>query len=253
MSPAGARGIAQFIPSTAKAYGVNLNDSSVVDDLEGAARYDRDALKRTGGDWRGALSIYNSGRPNGYKSIAETRNYVQTILGGSSPKASAPRAAEGPTGASMGMSGDARQQLLLQYLQNRGRPGALLQLASGLREAPGQGPATQPDGLSSSGWGKLLELFYDPEGGIKNGQEIGAIGGHGDHVHVASGPKATLKLAKLAQSQGLTVREFAPFDKVDPVHVPDSYHYKGEAADISGTPDQMRDFYLRVKRLYGVK
>jgi peptidoglycan hydrolase-like protein with peptidoglycan-binding domain len=29
------------------------------------------------------------------------------------------------------------------------------------------------------------ELFYDPVGGIKNGNNIGAIGGHGDHVHVA--------------------------------------------------------------------
>jgi hypothetical protein len=29
------------------------------------------------------------------------------------------------------------------------------------------------------------ELFYDPLGGIKHGQQIGAIGGHGDHVHVA--------------------------------------------------------------------
>ena len=30
------------------------------------------------------------------------------------------------------------------------------------------------------------ELFYDPRGGIKNGSEIGAIGGHGDHVHYAA-------------------------------------------------------------------
>lgn len=29
------------------------------------------------------------------------------------------------------------------------------------------------------------ELFHDPKGGIKNGQSIGAIGGHGRHVHVA--------------------------------------------------------------------
>lgn len=29
------------------------------------------------------------------------------------------------------------------------------------------------------------ELFYDPEGGIKHGQQIGAIGGHSDHVHIA--------------------------------------------------------------------
>lgn len=29
------------------------------------------------------------------------------------------------------------------------------------------------------------ELFYDPSGGIKHGRSIGAIGGHGDHVHLA--------------------------------------------------------------------
>lgn len=29
------------------------------------------------------------------------------------------------------------------------------------------------------------ELFYDPMGGIKHGHNIGAIGGHGNHVHVA--------------------------------------------------------------------
>ena len=29
------------------------------------------------------------------------------------------------------------------------------------------------------------ELFYDPRGGIKNGAQIGPIGGHSDHVHIA--------------------------------------------------------------------
>jgi hypothetical protein len=29
------------------------------------------------------------------------------------------------------------------------------------------------------------ELFYDPMGGIKRGRNIGPIGGHGDHVHIA--------------------------------------------------------------------
>ena len=37
-----------------------------------------------------------------------------------------------------------------------------------------------------SRYGKnLTELFYDPLGGIKNGNPIGAIGGHRDHVHIA--------------------------------------------------------------------
>jgi hypothetical protein len=29
------------------------------------------------------------------------------------------------------------------------------------------------------------ELFYDPMGGMKHGRNIGAIGGHGTHVHLA--------------------------------------------------------------------
>lgn len=33
--------------------------------------------------------------------------------------------------------------------------------------------------------GKLVELFYDPSGGYKNGKSVGAIGGHSDHVHAA--------------------------------------------------------------------
>lgn len=34
----------------------------------------------------------------------------------------------------------------------------------------------------------VRELFYDPEGGWDNFVNIGAIGGHGDHVHVAFDP-----------------------------------------------------------------
>lgn len=81
-SPAGAKGIAQFMPATAKQYHVNLGDGRVTDDLEGAARYMRDALKQTGGDYKKALSIYNSGRANGYLSIPETKAYVAKIMGG---------------------------------------------------------------------------------------------------------------------------------------------------------------------------
>jgi soluble lytic murein transglycosylase-like protein len=38
-SPVGAQGIAQFMPATAREYGVNLNDNRAADDLDGAARY----------------------------------------------------------------------------------------------------------------------------------------------------------------------------------------------------------------------
>jgi soluble lytic murein transglycosylase-like protein len=61
-SSAGARDIAQFMPATAKAYGVTLGDNRVTDDLDGAARYMRDNLKKYGSYAR-ALSAYNSGTP----------------------------------------------------------------------------------------------------------------------------------------------------------------------------------------------
>lgn len=34
-------------------------------------------------------------------------------------------------------------------------------------------------------WTNPTELFYDPLGGVKYGQDIGPIGGHSDHVHIA--------------------------------------------------------------------
>jgi hypothetical protein len=64
------------------------------------------------------------------------------------------------------------------------------------------------------------ELFYDPIGGIKYGKNIGAIGGHSNHVHVAYTNEAQLlKALAIAQGLGLHVSENPYVDKVDPVHV----------------------------------
>lgn len=84
-SPAGARGVAQFIPSTAKIYGVNLNDGRVADDIDGAARYMRDNLKTFGGSYRKALAAYNAGagavqKYGGIPPYSETQAYVKRIL-----------------------------------------------------------------------------------------------------------------------------------------------------------------------------
>lgn len=81
-SPAGAQGVAQFMPATAKAYGVNLHDGRSMDDLEGWGKMMSSLLKQHHGDYRAALSAYNSGRPDGWQHIAETRNYVDVILKG---------------------------------------------------------------------------------------------------------------------------------------------------------------------------
>ena len=101
-SHAGAKGIWQFIYSTAKSYGLEIN--SYVDErmdieksMDAAARYLRDAY-RIFGDWALAISSYNCGAGNVSKAIRraggskdywsiyrylprETRGYVPAFVG----------------------------------------------------------------------------------------------------------------------------------------------------------------------------
>jgi hypothetical protein len=39
---------------------------------------------------------------------------------------------------------------------------------------------------------------------------------------------------------------------VSAVHVPGSYHYKGEAIDVSGDPGTMNAYSRKVERLFGI-
>lgn len=97
----------------------------------------------------------------------------------------------------------------------------------------------------------------DPESVLKRLQALGdvpsspelskATGNSIASVTPAGGPTGKgaglYQLALTAQNQfKLTVREFMPFDKVDPVHVPTSLHYRNKAFDASGTVANMRAF-----------
>ena len=81
-SPAGALGIAQFMPATAAEIGVDpLNPTQAID---GAARYLR-SLYGTFGNWTEALAAYNWGIGNVTRrgldaAPRETRNYFTNIL-----------------------------------------------------------------------------------------------------------------------------------------------------------------------------
>ena len=84
VSPAGARGLAQLMPGTARFLGVNPDDPHA--NLEGGARYLRQQLDAFGGDLEKALAAYNAGpgrvqRAGGIPAIRETREYVAAILG----------------------------------------------------------------------------------------------------------------------------------------------------------------------------
>ena len=83
VSPKGAIGLGQLMPATAKELGVDPTDP--MQNLEGAAKYLSQQLKRFGSPEL-ALAAYNAGptrvaRLGRVPNIAETQNYVKTILG----------------------------------------------------------------------------------------------------------------------------------------------------------------------------
>lgn len=85
VSPKGARGMMQLLPSTASLYGVtDLFDAR--ENIRAGVSYFRDLLGRFGADVRLALAAYNAGpeaveKHNGVPPYDETRNYVDAILG----------------------------------------------------------------------------------------------------------------------------------------------------------------------------
>lgn len=84
VSHAGARGLAQLMPGTARYLGVDPDEPS--QNLEGGARYLREQLDRFDGDLEKALAAYNAGpgrviRAGGIPNIRETQQYVAAIMG----------------------------------------------------------------------------------------------------------------------------------------------------------------------------
>jgi len=83
VSPAGAIGLGQLMPATARELGVDPNNPD--QNLEGAARYMRQQLDSFG-DYGLALAAYNAGpsrvqKAGGIPNITETQNYVSKIMG----------------------------------------------------------------------------------------------------------------------------------------------------------------------------
>jgi soluble lytic murein transglycosylase-like protein len=82
-SPAGAQGLCQLMPGTARGLGVtDLHDPA--QSIEGGAKYLAQQLKTFNGDVARALAAYNAGpgavqRFGGVPPYAETQNYVRAV------------------------------------------------------------------------------------------------------------------------------------------------------------------------------
>lgn len=109
---------------------------------------------------------------------------------GRRPSAVRPGQTAGPTGGS--------NSAKLRYAAQRARAlGLTITSTTGGRHAPRSyhysGRAIDVAGSPSAmrqfyremARTRPTELFHDPMGGIKHGRNIGAIGGHGTHVHIA--------------------------------------------------------------------
>ena len=88
VSPAGAQGLMQLMPATAKELGVD-DPFDVRQNIDGGAGYLRQMLDRFGQDVRLALAAYNAGpgtveKYNGNVPYRETQTYIERVLKGAS-------------------------------------------------------------------------------------------------------------------------------------------------------------------------
>ena len=290
-SPAGATGIAQIMPATAKGWGVNPNDpkASLAAAAKNMARY----LDAYHGSYAKALAAYNAGPGNvqkygGVPPFAETQNYVRTILGGrrdvlgggrrSSGTSSTTPAAETRTTTSVDQAGyeaARRKAILVQFIARRNPTSILLRYGVLGTTAPSLSDFTSSQtetvtprssvgggGSSSSSpapAGTLRELFYNGAGGVNvdEGKRVpkGFVSGHTDHVHAAVDSDADRAwIINQARGLGLTITSTSGGK-----HAAGSFHYqrtkkgRSKGLDIGGDPQAMARLSRRIAQRFGVR
>lgn len=131
VSPAGAIGIAQFMPGTAQSYGINPHNPAQAIDAMG--HYLRNSMDALGGNLPAAIASYNAGlgavqKYGGVPPYAETQNYVRNVF-----------AMSGMSGAQPAGQGQPQQQMPQQQGQMGQIPPTQVNNPSGAAPMPQMG------------------------------------------------------------------------------------------------------------------
>jgi|GEM_PF-7078790 len=158
VSSAGARGLTQFMPATAKEYNVDVTDP--LDSLRGTADYLYDLRNKYNGSLPAALAHYNGGGgqaqavlKTGTPTYAETKNYVSSIMGkipgallnAVIPSANAAEVVPGQQAAALQAAQQAQQQDDAQSspTSSMSASDGMLQIQSNIIKAKAQGYSDQ--------------------------------------------------------------------------------------------------------------
>jgi hypothetical protein len=240
-SSAGALGIAQFMPATAR--GFHIDPLDPVQSLFAAAKYDRQGIDQYGSIAR-ALSAYNSGRPDAYKdpgfAHGQTYNYVRSILSG--PDVTVPsRPAGAPPGSRLPDSAPAGplpgiDPTVLSVLNAGNRMFGIQPLVAQASQV-GAGPPSvapvpgaPPDPLPAAAPGKWVKLA-----------------GGADRKGVRTNPAVLQFVAKIGRSYGrpLVIGTGTNHNRFVVGTTRESQHWTGHAADIPADGSDL----LRLGRL----
>ena len=208
VSPAGARGIAQIMPATARGWGVNPDDPRAA--LNAAAR-NMAGYVRQFGNYSDALRAYNAGPGNvrASRGFAETNAYVRSILGGKGGPGGRARAAGGgrPGGTRTTVTTTipgidnavARAALIQSFLFNRGS--SPLDFALQMRNLRDVAPISR------------TRTSFSPGGGIpaaRGGGTRGGVASFGGHK-VAGWIRPILDYARRRGWQGAVTSGYRSF------------------------------------------
>lgn len=143
----------------------------------------------------------------------------------------------------VGMVVEARERALTADRGDRHARRSVEQLIRSLRDTH--------HGAGGKRAAELIRLLFRPDhardGALPTTPRRGGDGGRG-HGGGHGAPDAPEKinlrqLAGIADKRfNLTIREYAPYDPVDPVHTEGSFHYRRRAFDASGSPVDMARF-----------